>query len=171
MYFSKRCTVFVSDHDFAAHSEACDFILFSDQRWEVAKKRALPWRMIPKRRVLFIEPPACSPLESEARLRVFSLPAENVHVMCMVYPGWMRRSPHETVGFNHEIAQPEYSRLLNAYLEAEHYRQPIVWMNSAAAVPFLASIDYRLLVYDLPDHPAVERMSIEVIQPNAVVLR
>jgi hypothetical protein len=156
----------------AARTDASDFIIVSDQRWETARNEDFPWRLIGKRRVLFVERPICSPCEDKPRLQVFSHLKDHVTIVCLVYPGSMAEEVGENPGYDNEILQPIYNDFLKRYLQSSGYSQPVLWLRSAAGATFASEIDYRLLVYDLPKGQSVDGgVSVQVINASSIVLR
>jgi hypothetical protein len=128
-----------------------DLVCLSHLRWEFASH--LPQQILPQskqNRVLFLEEPIGSLSATRPYLEVFREDhhgTPNVTVVRLILPvGKNRRITH-----NDPQALRSYTRLLSKFLQAENYRNPIVWLDTPTAFPVAEIIDHKLMIFDAPD--------------------
>ena len=134
-----------------------DLMCISPIRWTEMQRQPqyLPSRLSRQRRILFVERPVCDVSAVKPQLQVEKVEAAGlpaVTVVRLVVPeACWRDIAHDDPEF-----QPVYSRLLAEYIQAEHFRDVILWLYDAAATGYVAAIPHKLLVYDAihQNHPA-----------------
>jgi hypothetical protein len=150
-----------------------DIICISHLRWNVIRDsaRQLPWRLMSKCRVTFVEPPVIARDIATPRLEILDVTEakqSEVTVLRLHYSA----SASEATSHGNPIIQPIYNRFLKAYLKKEHYQTPILWLYSSEGLGFTNVIDYRLLIYDVIDcHNSNGRASVEMLQSETILLR
>jgi hypothetical protein len=150
-----------------------DIICISHVRWNVIRDsaRQLPWRLMSKCRVVFVEPPIATPGLVTPRLETLDVSEakqSQVTVLRLHHPA----STSEAISHGNPIIQPTYNRFLSAYLKKERYQTPILWLYTSEGLGFTNVVDYRLLIYDVVDrHNANDRASVELLQSETILLR
>ncbi len=126
-----------------------DLICISHLRWDVMQQQPqyLPARLSRQRRILFVERPICDSAAIEPRLdaeevEMTELPP--VTVLRLAVPEACFRE----IAHDDPQIQPIYGRMLAEYLEAERYRDVILWLYDAAAASYVTGLPHKLLVYD-----------------------
>jgi UDP-galactopyranose mutase len=125
-----------------------DLICISHLRWDFVWQRPqhLLSRMAQRGRVLFVEEPIASADVDQPKLEVRHEPS-NVTVVRLLQPMeqpcWL--------GHGDPISTQNYTTLLNEYLVAEGYTQPVLWLYTPMAWEFTKTISHQLLIYDVMD--------------------
>jgi UDP-galactopyranose mutase len=126
-------------------------------------------RLARHHRVLFVQEPITNTEISEPKLERFTgAGPQPVTVLRLNFP-----SPeHYWIGFNGTRTQPIYERLLIDYLHAEAYTDPILWLYTPMALPFVDLIRPALLIYDVMDElSAFKGAAAELKQKERSLLR
>lgn len=129
-----------------------DLICISHLRWDFVWQRPqqLLSRLAHHYRVHFVEEPVTDPELDRPYLERYpgrTPGAPPVTVIRLHYPS----NEHYWIGHNDERTQPAYERLLLDYLEEEEILDPILWLYTPMAAPFVEVIEPQLLIYDVMD--------------------
>lgn len=127
-----------------------DLVCISHLRWEFVWQRPqhLLSRLAQHHRVLFVEEPVTQPALQEPRLERFvGRGPHPVTVLRLMTPA----HDHYWIGHNDPRTQATYERLLADYLHSEGYKDILLWLYTPMALPFVAALRPRLLIYDVMD--------------------
>lgn len=150
-----------------------DLICISHLRWGFVWQRPqhLLSRLARQYRVFFVEEPVTNTEIQEPRLEVVE-GEQPVVVIRLLQPA----QEHRWIGHNDPQTQETYERLLGEYFQEQGVRNPIVWLYTPMAAPFVAGLNPRLLVYDVMDElsafkgaPAALREQDRFVLQNADV--
>lgn len=130
-----------------------DIVCISHLRWDFVWQRPqqLLSRLARQHRILFIEEPITNTAITEPYLEI--RPAEsvpNLTVVRLIQP----TAEDCWIGHGDARTQPNYSRLLQDYLQAEKYNAPVLWLYTPMGLDFVENIQHSLLVYDVMDQLA-----------------
>jgi len=130
-----------------------DLVCICHLRWDFVWQRPqhLLSRLAQHRRVLLVEEPVTDTESSEPYLETFTgRGPHSINGVRLHFP-----SPeHYWIGFNGKRTQPLYERLLTEYLQKEGYTDPLLWLYTPMAAPFVDVINPALLIYDVMDELA-----------------
>lgn len=129
-----------------------DLICISHLRWDFVWQRPqqLLSRLAQHYRVHFVEEPVTDTEIEHPYLETYpgrTPGAQPVTVVRLHYPS----KEHYWIGHQDERTQQRYERLLLDYLEAEEILDPILWLYTPMAAPFVQVIEPQLLIYDVMD--------------------
>ena len=150
-----------------------DLICISHLRWGFVWQRPqhLLSRLARHYRVFFVEEPVTNTEIDQPRLEVVQ-GEQPVVVIRLLQPA----QEHRWIGHNDPQTQETYERLLGEYLQEQGSHDPIVWLYTPMAAPFVAGLNPRLLVYDVMDElsafqgaPAALREQDRFVLQNAAV--
>lgn len=129
-----------------------DLICISHLRWDFVWQRPqqLLSRLAKEYRIFFIEEPVTDTGIDKPFLESYSgrTPgAQPVTVVRLHYPS----ADHYWIGHNDPRTQANYETLLLDLIEHEEIHNPIVWLYTPMAAPFVEAIQPQLLIYDVMD--------------------
>ncbi len=129
-----------------------DLICISHLRWDFVWQRPqqLLSRLAQQYRILFVEEPVTDTAIDEPYLETYPGPtpgAEPVTVARLHYPS----AENFWIGHNDPRTQQSYEALLDDYLKRKEIHQPLVWLYTPVAAPFVAALQPQLLIYDVMD--------------------
>ena len=140
-----------------------DIVVFSHLRWNFVYQRPqhLLSRLARGRRVLFIEEPAHT---DQAACIEASNPCDGVTVL-------RPRTPIDAAGFA-DAQLAVIHPLLRDWLRENGVDRPVVWFYTPMALPLLAAVQARLVVYDCMDElSAFDFAPAELLEREADLLR
>lgn len=129
-----------------------DLLCISHLRWDFVWQRPqqLLSRLARQYRILFIEEPVTDTGIDKPYLETYpgrTPSAQPVTVMRLHYPS----ADHYWIGHNDPRTQQSYETLLLDYLAQEEIRNPIIWLYTPVAAPFVEVLKPQLLIYDVMD--------------------
>lgn len=129
-----------------------DLLCISHLRWDFVWQRPqqLLSRLAKQYRILFVEEPVTDTGIDKPYLETYpgrTPGAEPVIVARMHYPS----TDHYWIGHNDPRTQADYEALLLDYLAQEEMHNPIVWLYTPVAEPFVEVLQPQLLLYDVMD--------------------
>lgn len=129
-----------------------DLICISHLRWDFVWQRPqqLLSRLAKQYRILFVEEPVTDTGIDKPYLETYpgrTPGAKPVIVARMHYPS----TDHYWIGHNDPRTQADYEALLLDYLAQEEMHNPIVWLYTPVAEPFVEVLQPQLLLYDVMD--------------------
>jgi len=129
-----------------------DLICISHLRWGFVWQRPqhLLSRLGQQYRVLFVEEPTTNTNLHQPELRTFpghTYNGSKITLACLHHPAAEER----WIGHGDPETQATYERLLLDYLEKEEYHNPILWLYTPMAAPFVTAIPHQQLIYDVMD--------------------
>lgn len=127
-----------------------DLICISHLRWDFVWQRPqhLLSRLAQHYRVLFVEEPVTNTAIKEPQLDTFQGRSPHpITVLRLFHPA----DDHYWIGHNDPRTQASYEQLLNDYLHRAGFQQPLLWLYTPMAAPFVPSIQPRALIYDVMD--------------------
>jgi UDP-galactopyranose mutase len=148
-----------------------DLICFSHLRWDFVWQRPqhVLSRMAKHYRILFVEEPITTSKESKPRLEI--LPAKgatNISVARLIFPV----EQEHRIGHGDALTQETYSRLLNVYLKAQGFKDPLLWLYTPMASAFTETIPHRLLACDVMEQlSAVKDAPAQLVEKERRILR
>ncbi len=147
-----------------------DLICFSHLRWDFVWQRPqhLLSRLAKQHRVLFVEEPISTTDAYEPRLEVIpGRSVSDVTVLRLIQPVQENR----WIGHGDPLTQETYTRLLQDYLRAEGYTDPILWIYTPMALDFVDATPHRLLIADVMDQlSAFKGAPTELVEREARLL-
>jgi len=129
-----------------------DLICISHLRWDFVWQRPqqLLSRLAKQYRIIFVEEPVTDTGIDKPYLETYpgrTPGAQPVTVVKMHYPS----ADHYWIGHNDPRTQADYEALLLDMMAQEEMHNPIVWLYTPMAAPFVAAFDPHLLIYDVMD--------------------
>lgn len=129
-----------------------ELVCISHLRWDFVWQRPqqLLSRLAQHYPVLFVEEPVTDTEIDEAYLETYpgrTPGGQSVTVARLHYPS----QEHYWIGHADERTQETYEELLVDYLASKGIDQPLLWLYTPMAAPFVEVIDPRLLIYDVMD--------------------
>jgi UDP-galactopyranose mutase len=129
-----------------------DLVCISHLRWDFVWQRPqhLLSRFAQQYRVLFVEEPISSTEISKPRLEVLNRQTpqgRHVTVLRLLQPVEENR----WIGHGDELTQKTYTKFLNTFLKTEGYNDPVLWLYTPMALPFVHTIRHKALIFDVMD--------------------
>jgi UDP-galactopyranose mutase len=129
-----------------------DLICISHLRWDFVWQRPqqLLSRLAKQYRIFFVEEPVTDTDIDKPFLESYpgrTPGAQPVTVVRMHYPS----AEHYWIGHNDSRTQAAYEALLLDYMAQEEMHNPIVWLYTPMAAPFVEALHPHLLIYDVMD--------------------
>jgi glycosyltransferase involved in cell wall biosynthesis len=129
-----------------------DLICISHLRWDFVWQRPqqLLSQLAQHYRITFVEEPVTDTGIDKPYLESYpgrTPGAQPVTVVRLHYPS----SDHYWIGHNDGRTQHDYEQLLLDYLDEKKIAQPLLWLYTPMAAPFVEAIQPRLLIYDVMD--------------------
>ena len=129
-----------------------DLICISHLRWDFVWQRPqqLLSRLAKQYRIFFVEEPVTDTTIDKPYLESYpgrTPGAEPVTVVRMHYPS----TDHYWIGHNDPRTQADYETLLLDFIEHEEIHNPMLWLYTPMAAPFVEAIQPHLMIYDVMD--------------------
>lgn len=127
-----------------------DIVCISHLRWDFVWQRPqhLLSRLARQRRVLLVEEPMTNTTITEPYLEIRpNAQTPNLTVVRLIQPA----EQDYWIGHGDARTQTNYNRMLQDYLQAEEYIDPILWMYTPMGLDFVETINHSLLIYDVMD--------------------
>lgn len=129
-----------------------DLICISHLRWDFVWQRPqqLLSRLAKQYRIFFVEEPVTDTDIDKPYLETYpgrTPGAQPVTVVKMHYPS----NDHYWIGHNDPRTQADYETLLLDMMAQEEMHNPIVWLYTPMAAPFVEALHPHLLIYDVMD--------------------
>jgi UDP-galactopyranose mutase len=129
-----------------------DLVCISHLRWDFVWQRPqhLLSRFAQYYRVLFVEEPISSTEISKPQIEVLDRQTpqgRHVTVIRLLQP----MEENRWIGHGDELTQQTYSKLLNTFLKTEGYTDPVLWLYTPMALPFVHTLRHRALIFDVMD--------------------
>jgi glycosyltransferase involved in cell wall biosynthesis len=140
-----------------------DLVCISHLRWGFVWQRPqhLLTRLARTYRLFFVEEPMADTTISEPVLKVYpGRTPQEVTVLCLHQPA----QQGEWIGHGDPRTQDEYERQLLDYLASQEVLDPLLWLYTPMAQPFVEALTPRLLVYDVMDELAAFKGAPEAIK-------
>ncbi len=142
-----------------------DLICISHLRWDFVWQRPqqLLSRLAQQYRILFVEEPVTDTEISAPYLETYpgrTPGAEPITVARLHYPS----DDHYWIGHTDERTQQSYEQLLLDYLASDEIHDPILWLYTPMAAPFVEVIQPQLLIYDVMDELSAFKGASEALK-------
>ena len=129
-----------------------DLICISHLRWDFVWQRPqqLLSRLAKQHRIFFVEEPVTDTDIDKPYLESYpgrTPGAQPVTVVRMHYPS----AEHSWIGHNDPRTQATYEALLLDFIEHEEIHNPILWLYTPMAAPFVAALQPQFMIYDVMD--------------------
>ncbi|RIK41857.1 MAG: glycosyl transferase [Chloroflexi bacterium] len=140
-----------------------DLVCISHLRWGFVWQRPqhLLTRLARNYRLFFVEEPMADTTISEPVLKVYpGRTPQEVTVLCLHQPA----QQDEWIGHGDPRTQDEYERQLLDYLARQGVLDPLLWLYTPMAQPFVEALTPRLLIYDVMDELAAFKGAPEALK-------
>lgn len=129
-----------------------DLICISHLRWDFVWQRPqqLLSRLAKQHRIFFVEEPVTDTDINKPYLESYpgrTPGAQPVTVVRMHYPS----TDHSWIGHNDPRTQADYEALLLDFIEHEEIHNPILWLYTPMAAPFVEALQPQFMIYDVMD--------------------
>ena len=129
-----------------------DLICISHLRWDFVWQRPqqLLSRLAKQHRIFFVEEPVTDTNIDKPYLESYpgrTPGAQPVTVVRMHYPS----AEHYWIGHNDPRTQADYEALLLDFIEHEEIHNPLLWLYTPMAAPFVEALQPQFMIYDVMD--------------------